>query len=571
MLFHFHSITKQCNYDFNFAFIDSLISLNSAEPDYSRFDGSPLSAFSSIDVADVQKLIAKSPNKSCCLDPVPTWLVKEFADELAAPFITAIYNKSFSDGYFPRSFRIAVITPILKKQTLDPTNISNYRPISNLSFLSKLLERAAKIQLLAHLEKNDLLPEHQSAYRACHSTESALLKITSDALMAADRGQVTLIGMLDLSSASDCVDHRIFTRRLERSFGVTGLALLWTTSYLDGRMQRVHYNGLDSELTVIECGVPQGSVLGPAYFLLYSSDVFEIARQHGFQIHGYADDLQLYQHCEPSDTNVLNSRFVDCLEAIQEWMSQNRLRLNASKTEVLWLGSSKRLKNLLLPTVVVSGCAIPLSTSVRTLGVVIDSGLTFSEHVSKLVNTCYYHLRQIRSIRKSLTIDSAHALVRALVLSRLDYCNSLLAGITRALIGRLDSVMRAAARLILQLHYTDHVTSLIRGRLHWLDAASRINYKLCVLAYKCQRNLAPNYLAEYCIPVNSVSGRSRLRSATTGELIIPPCSTKRLGPRAFAVSCPSAWNSLPPEFRGQDTGLLTFKRELKTVLFRRMQ
>ena len=235
------------------------------------------------------------------------------------------------------------------------------------------------------------------------------------------------------------------------------------------------------------------------------------------------------------------------------------------------LGSSKRLKNLLLPTVVVSGCTIPLSTSVRTLGVVIDSGLTFSEHVSKLVNTCYYHLRQIRSIRKSLTIDSAHALVRALVLSRLDYCNSLLAGVTRALIGRLDSVMRAAARLILQLHYTDHVTSLIRGRLHWLDAPSRINYKLCVLAYRCQRNLAPNYLAEYCIPVNSVSGRSRLRSATTGELIIPPCSTKRLGPRAFAVSCPSAWNSLPPVLRGQDTGLLTFKRELKTVLFRRMQ
>ena len=376
----------------------------SPDPDFTLFVGTPLSEFLPLTVLDVQKLITSSPNKSCSLDPVPTWLVKEFADILA-PTITAIINKSLSEGHFPKSFRLAVISPILKKSGLDPTNILNYRPISNLSFLSKFLERVVKVQLFAHLDANSLLPETQSAYRACHSTESgsALLKVTSDALMAAVQGEVTLLGLLDLSSAFDCVDHGIFLRRMKISFGVTDCALAWTASYLCDRCQRVHYNGVDSRTVSISCGVPQGSVLGPAYFLLYSANVFEITRRYGFLIHGYADDLQLYQHCASSDMVSLNIRFINCLQGIQEWMSQNRLRLIASKTEVIWLGSSRRLKNLTLPAVVLSGCLIPLSTSVRSLGVIVDSGLTFSNHISKLVDNCYYHLRQIRSIQRQST------------------------------------------------------------------------------------------------------------------------------------------------------------------------
>ena len=158
-----------------------------------------------------------------------------------------------------------------------------------------------------------------------------------------------------------------------------------------------------------------------------------------------------------------------------------------------------------------------------------------------------YHLRQIRSIQRSWTIDSTQALVRALVLSRIDYCNSLLGGISGTLPSRLDGVMRAAARLVLQLHYRDQVTTLIRDRLHWLDAASRITYKLCVLVFCCRNGLAPRYLVEHCIPVATIPGRSKLRSAAAGELCIPRCLTATLGPRAFAVSGPSSWNSLPSD------------------------
>ena len=172
---------------------------------------------------DVVKLIGQAPNKSCARDPLPTWMVKNLADELE-PFITVLFNKSISDGYFPRNFRVAEITPIFKKTSLDScviTNyrprsnlsflskmldscvITNYRPISNLSFLSKMLERVINNQLLVHFGENNALPESQSAYRASHSTETALLKITSDALLAADGGMLTLLGLLDLSAAFD--------------------------------------------------------------------------------------------------------------------------------------------------------------------------------------------------------------------------------------------------------------------------------------------------------------------------------------------------------------------------------
>ena len=231
----------------------------------------------------------------------------------------------------------------------------NYRPVSNLCFLSKLLERVANEQLLDHLRSNNLIPEHQSAYRKSHSTETALLKVTSDALLAADRGMVTLLGLLDLSAAFDCVDHRIFLRRMEVSFGISATAIAWIGSYLEDREQCVRYNGSLSETVVLKYGVPQGSVLGPLYFILYTSDVFDLADLHGFHVHGYADDLQLYDHCLPCDTDILSNRFSNCVDDIREWMSRNRLRLNSSKTEVIWLGSRQRVKALESGRMMISG------------------------------------------------------------------------------------------------------------------------------------------------------------------------------------------------------------------------
>ena len=287
----------------------------------------------------------------------------------------------------------------------------------------------------------------------------------------------------------------------------------------------------------------------------------------------YTDTLMIYSYISTVclvTVAPLSARFGSCMERIRSWMASNRLRLNPSKTEVIWLGSTRRLANASTPTsVTVDGCTIMTSTQVRSLGVTIDAGLVFSSHISQLVRTSYYQLRQLRSIRGSLSVDSCHTLVRALILSRLDYCNGLLYGSSAELIGKLDGVMRSAARLILKRQRFDHISTLMRNQLHWLDITARIKYKMCVFAFRCLKNTAPRYLSDYCIPVATLSGRSHLRSAASGSLFVPACRTVTIGPRAFAVACPKSWNSLPPDLRVPGITLGEF-RNLKTVLFEEM-
>ena len=299
-----------------------------------------------------------------------------------------------------------------------PTNLQ-----SVVGYLSKLLERCVNKQLNDYLSANNLIPSVQSAYRKFHSTESAVLKVLSDIYAAADEKMITLLGLLDLSAAFDTVDHQILFVRLLYEYGLDGLVLGWFKSYLTDRSICVHYNGLTSETIPILYGVPQGSVLGPVIFILYVAGVINIARAHGFNAHSYADDLQIYDHSQQSSCTSLVARMSTCIVEINEWMASNRLKLNPTKTEVIWLGSPQRLKHCPVGELQIAGVGIKPTTHVRDLGVMIDNDLSLQCHVNHITRTCFYHLRQLRVIRRSLTVDTAHSLVRALVHSRLDYCN----------------------------------------------------------------------------------------------------------------------------------------------------
>jgi len=298
------------------------------------------SAFADVDVVCVEKLIQQAANKNCALDPVPTWLVKQFAKELA-PFLSVLFNRSLQTGVFPASQKTAIITPVLKKSSLDPYDMNSYRPISNLSFVSKLLERCVNNQLNEHLNANGLLPDVQSAYRKHHSTETAVLNVLSDVYAAADVKQVTLLCLLDLSAAFDTVDHDILIKRLQHTYGLRDNVLLWFHSYLADRSQSVWYNGQMSSSVTIRFSVPQGSVLGPNLFVLYAAAAIAIARSFGFSVHDYADDLQLYDHANPDACESVVTRLSACVKAVSAWIASNRLRLNPTKTELIWLGAPR--------------------------------------------------------------------------------------------------------------------------------------------------------------------------------------------------------------------------------------
>ena len=181
---------------------------------------------------------------------------------------------------------------------------------------------------------------------------------------------------------------------------------------------------------------------------------------------------------------------------------------------------------------------------------------------------CFFHLRQLRLIRRSLDVEAAHALVRALIHSRLDYCNGVLAGLPVERLRRLQSIMKASARLVLRLPSHASVTERMHGQLHWLDIPQRITYKLCVQTFKCLHNLAPGYLSRHCTSVASLPGRAHLRSATSGQLVVPSTRTMTLGNRGFHISGPVSWNNLTPQLHDRTISLASFKKLLKTFLFR---
>ena len=248
-------------------------------------------------------------------------------------------------------------------------------------------------------------------------------------------------------------------------------------------------------------------------------------------------------------------------------MRSNRLQLNVAKTEVLWCSSVRRQHQLPTAPITVGATAVTPVHAVRDLGIYIDSGLTMQAHVAKTVSNCFAVLRQIRSIRRSVTKPVLQSLVVSMVLTRLDYGSATLAGLPNTLLNRLQSVLHAAARLIYSARKYDHVTPLLRD-LHWLRVPERIAYRLAVLAFRCQHGSAPPYLSAELSRVADDDSRRRLRSANTAALVIPRSKHSTIGDRAFPVAAARVWNSLPP-FVSSSPSLPVFKRRLKTELFTR--
>ena len=273
-----HSIAHRsgdCSYAIAAAFSDDT-ALGSAK----------LTSFTGVNASDVSKLIADSPCKSCGLDPLPTWLLKLCSSELVA-VITAIINSSLKSSTVPDAFKQVVVRPVLKKVTLDEDALCSYRTfkLSNSPFLSKLVEKVIARQLNIHLDMNTLRDPFQSAYCHGYSTETALLRVKNDIAATLDeKGKVVFV-MLDLSSAFDTINHNILMNRLQHSVGITDAALSWLHLYITERYWRVAVDSATSADCVMKCGVPQGSVLGPILYCIYTRPICDIVARHGLKYH----------------------------------------------------------------------------------------------------------------------------------------------------------------------------------------------------------------------------------------------------------------------------------------------
>ena len=443
----------------------------------------------------------------------------------------------------------------------------SYRPIANVSFLSKIVEKLVASQLFRYLDTNKLLPPRQSGFRKGYSTETLLLHLLADIYSAIDMSQVTLLALYDVSAAFDSVDHEILLQRLSTFFGISALPLDWLTSYLTDRTSSTIFCSTRSPWIPVPVGLPQGSVLGPLLYILYTADIGALLASCSLLSHSYADDVQSYAHCSAADALKVVNQMSNALDVLTAWLSSNRLRLNSAKTQYIWIGTPQQLSKLDLVSISNEFPLLTFSTSVRDLGVILDQDLSFSKHISSLSRVCYYQLRQLRVVARSLSFSSASTLVHAFVCSRLDYCSSLYAGLPLFRLNYLDRIFRSAARLVGRIPRYGHVSKFMLDDLHWLPLQQRIQFRLSCIAWRCVQALAPSYLCElFAVP--ATLGRRSLRSTTRRDIWVPFARTATAQKRSFSVVGPTVWNDLPVALRSLlSDSSNSFFRHLKTFLF----
>ena len=334
---------------------------------------SQLEYFVPTNVDEVAEMVKKSIVKSCCLDPIPSELLKCCFNDLL-PVIVRTINLSFDEAVMPSCLKRAVVLPGLKKPLLDHELFVNFRPVSNLQFLAKAIEKVAVKRMLDYLEYNGLEESLQSAYKKYHSCETALVRVQNDILIEIDNNCCVVLLLLDLSAAFDTVDHEILLKRLSSRFGIKGKVLEWFKSYLKNRSQFVQIDGYTSEIKLVECGVPQGSVLGLLLYLLYTAPIGDIFRKHGLSFHLYADDDQVYSAFSCQDYNELvavKQRIELCMAEVNNWMMMNKLKLNTDKTELLVLHSKFR-SHIPFGSLMIGNDVIFPSDYARNIGVIFD-------------------------------------------------------------------------------------------------------------------------------------------------------------------------------------------------------
>jgi Reverse transcriptase (RNA-dependent DNA polymerase) len=416
-----------------------------------------------------------------------------------------VFNHAITCSVFPASWKQVIVRPVAKVSS--PSGLSDFRPISIVSVLSKGFERILHEQVLGYVDREGFLSDRQSGFRRGHSTTTALVRVTEDLRLAMVEGKVTVLALLDFSKAFDCVNHQLFLYVLatEYRFGSSGGNMI--SSFLSDRSMVIEVDGSKSSPRSVLSGVPQGSVPSPLFFSMFIDRLRFVLRHCNF--HFYADDLQIYLSGNKEDIADIIARVNEDLEAIFQWSTENGLLLNPGKTQAMVVSNGAVVGPL--PSLFLGGVPLEWRDEVNDLGLIIDSRLRFDGQVTKVCKKVYATLYRLRLLKFMTPKSVRLKLCKALLIPHFFYCDVIYSRLGVADFRRLEVAFNSCTRYVFGLRRFDHL-SVNRNAVLGIPLGLYFDYRVLLFFFRLIRSGCPNYL---------FSSLVRARSSRTLNFVFP--------------------------------------------------
>ena len=520
-------------------------------------------SFSEVTEQDVIKVTKTINSMSVGVDNINSYVIKLILNRICG-ILAHIINSSFEQEVFPDRWKKAIIKPIPK--VAIPLSANDFRPISLLPTLSKIIEKVVNIQIVGYLVDHALLDPYQSAYKKNHSTTTALLKLNEDIFEALDDSEITLLVLLDFSKAFDTVNHKLLLAKLD-ILGFQSNVCGWIHSYLSGRSQKVRTDTEESEWAEIKNGVPQGSILGPLLFTILVSDM-RMSIWNGSYI-TYADDTNLYWETPADMVNDSIKQANTILNNISNYCTNNRLVLNVGKCKYIIMGSRhaiKKVNNTVLDPIKINNIVLERVTQAKVLGVTYDEILSWKKQVNLSVSKAVGNFLQFSRYKRFLSKESKITLCQSLVLSQFNYCDIIYSSMDAYLEKKIQNIQNMCLRFIFNIkkrnHHTDYLSLL--NQLGWLTMKKKTIKNGLVMMYKILNGLAPNYLSDF-ITLTSEIHNINTRSRSNNSIWINKSITSKIHRKSFYFYISNIYNSIPENIK-QSTSLNSFKKAINKYI-----
>jgi hypothetical protein len=486
-------------------------------------------------------------------DDIGPYFLK-IAAEIIAPSLCHIFNVSIISGMFPSRWKEAKVTPIYKKGKKHC--VENYRPISILCTLSKILERYIHEKLYDYLTNAKLLLPQQSGFRAQHSCATSLTHMVDSWLGSLNNGKMVGALFIDLQKAFDSIDHSILLEKLH-IYGCDKNSINWFTSYLSNRNQKVNFMNVCSSLKATEKGVPQGSILGPLLFIIFINDLPLHLSHCDSDL--YADDTTIFTEGNNlKDIEILLNKDA---ENVYKWCTENNLSINAKKTTCMLIATPQKVRTIKESLkVYINNVQIPVSSCEKVLGVHISNSLNWDKHVTNVKNSMKGKLYILRRIRSYLSVHARKIFCNSYMFPYLNYCSTIWGNTTKGNLTKLHRLQKRAARLI----YNDPISSSadLFKKLKWMPMEKLIEYEKLVLVYKSLNMKCPQYMHDMLSYQSNE--RYSMRSTTQRKLVVPKVNVEMFR-KSFVYSGSHLWNQLPHHIQQADS-LRKFKQSCLSYL-----